>query len=157
MTYVGEWRPGVLEGLLAERVARAGAANRSALAAVARAVETEVKTGLTRTSHPYQAWGQRTTASPGGPPALVSGTLRRSITHTAVALDPVGLFTKVGTGVGFYPWYGKNRTPSSMYGKYLETGLRNGATYPFLAPPAERVMRMSAPAIWAAYFRAEVG
>lgn len=158
MTYRGEWRPGVLELELSKKVVGAQGRNVSALAAVARAAETQVKTELTRTTHPYRT---RTPATPGGPPALISGTLRRSITHTRVRADLLGLFTNVGTGVGFYPTYppakrprgGVHRkTPSSKYGLYLETGLRNGATYPFLKPTVTVVVRTRAQAIWASYF-----
>lgn len=153
MVYRGELTPEILALVLGEKRLAVGAANRSALAAVARTVENDAKTSLTQSTHPYKAWGPRTTASPGGPPALVSGTLRRSVTHTPVVLDPVGLMTRVGTGVGFYPWYGKGRTPSSLYGKYLETGLRNGTTYPWLKPSATRVMATQAAEIWRSYFR----
>lgn len=151
--YRGELTPEILAAVLGKVEIGVGAANRSALAAVARAVESEVKSGLAQSTHPYVAWGQRTTARPGGPPALVSGTLRRSVTHTPVRLDPFGLMTRVGTGAGFFPWYGKGRTPSSQYGRYLETGLRNGATYPWLKPPAVRVMSTQAPLIWRSYFK----
>lgn len=117
----------IFDGLVVE----ADKKTRTALSLLARELEKRTKEQLALTTHPRR---ERTSASAGGPPALVSGTLRRSITHTPVA--PAGFAgwrTKVGTHVGMYPPYGgRRRTPSSKYGFYLETGLRNGATYPFL-------------------------
>jgi hypothetical protein len=46
---------------------------------------------------------------------------------------------RVGTEAGRFPPYGKGRTPSSMYGLYLEklgAGI-NHVTYPFLKPAFE--------------------
>ena len=52
-------------------------------------------------------------------PRVRTGRLRASITHEIVA-TPTGLIGRFGTNV--------------RYGYYLETGLRNGTTYPFLRP-----------------------
>ena len=52
-------------------------------------------------------------------PRVRTGRLRSSITHE-VTTDGQGLVARVGTNV--------------EYGYYLETGLRNGRTYPFLVP-----------------------
>ena len=52
-------------------------------------------------------------------PRVRSGRLRSSISWT-LGEDQLGVFAAVGTNV--------------KYGYYLETGLRNGATYPFLRP-----------------------
>lgn len=52
-------------------------------------------------------------------PRVRSGRLRSSIAYE-ITETPVGLIGRYGTNV--------------EYGRYLETGLRNGATYPFLRP-----------------------
>ena len=52
-------------------------------------------------------------------PRVDTGRLRSSITWTLLH-GPEGLFARVGTNV--------------EYGYYLETNLRGGRTYPFLAP-----------------------
>lgn len=52
-------------------------------------------------------------------PNVDTGRLRSSITFE-IREDAQGLSARVGTNV--------------EYGYYLETGLRNGATYPFLRP-----------------------
>lgn len=107
---------------------------RSGLLAVAEAQVEQAKTNASNGSHP---WGTPTPASPGSGPARISGTLVRSIVHTAVVPWGGGFETKVGLKPGQTPKYPRSkssRTPSSKYGLYLETGLRNGATYPFLLP-----------------------
>ena len=59
-------------------------------------------------------------------PRVDTGRLRSSIAW-ALVTDSGGVFARVGTNV--------------RYGYYLETGLRNGVTYPFLKPalPAARL------------------
>lgn len=52
-------------------------------------------------------------------PRVRTGNLRSSITWV-FGHDSIGIFAAVGTNV--------------YYGYYLETGLVNGATYPFLRP-----------------------
>jgi Bacteriophage HK97-gp10, putative tail-component len=52
-------------------------------------------------------------------PRVRTGRLRSSITWV-LSTDALGLYARVGTPV--------------RYGYYLETGLVNGATYPFLKP-----------------------
>lgn len=118
---------------------------RAALEAAARAIEREAKLNVGKGgTHKY---GTRTPATPGGPPALISGTLRRSTTHMPVRRVSLGVWeTRVGVAAGVYPPYPRSgrRSPSSKYGEALETGLRNGATYPWLMPAAKTVIpRMS--------------
>lgn len=136
----GELRPGVFEQIFTRLAARSVATGAAAMTSLALAVEVRAKQNLGRASHPY---GTPTPAAPGGPPALVSGTLRRSVTHSRPSPMPGGIEVRVGLGAGFYPAYARRgrsrrgggrgmRTPSSRYGLYLETGLRNGARYPFL-------------------------
>ena len=139
---MAELRPGMFRDLFARQVIHAQAATTAGLIALALDIERETKTALGRTSHRY---GTRTPARPGGPPALISGTLRRSITHTRPTPVPGGVEVRVGVGSGFHPTYPGRRasTSSSRYGLYLETGLRNGTTYPFLLPAADKVFRTS--------------
>lgn len=92
-----------------------------------------VKQARTNASNGRHAWGTPTPASPGMGPAVISGTLRRSIIREAVKRSADGWETKVGLKADQLPPY-NSRTPSSRYGLYLETGLRNGAKYPFLEP-----------------------
>jgi hypothetical protein len=128
----------MITGLFAKVVAEAEGKTREALTATGLAIEREAKLNVGRGgTHKY---GTPTPASPGGPPALISGTLRRSVTHTPAAPGLGGWTMKIGTAVGVYPPYPKkgNRTASSKYGYYLETGLRNGAQYPWLLPAAEK-------------------
>lgn len=155
---MGELVPGSFTRVFT-RVALEGDARMGiALGKLSIAVETKTKQNLGQSSHPY---GTPTPATPGGPPALVSGTLRRSITHTPVLRIFAGWESKVGTGVGFfgpYPRRGRNggaprRTASSKYGYYLETGLRNGATYKFLEPAMKYSMAVTGPLIWQQSFR----
>lgn len=102
------------------------------LTEAALALEREAKLNLGKGgTHRY---GTPTPARPGGPPALISGTLRRSVTHSPIVRGGFGWETRVGLASGFFPPYGKKRSPSSKYGAALETGLRNGAKYPWLLP-----------------------
>lgn len=134
-----EIRPGTFTRLFTEVGVIAETGTREALGAAAAAVERAAKENLARAGTHQR--GTKSPATPGGPPALVSGTLRRSVTHTPVTRVNVGIWeTRVGTGAGFYPPYGKNRSTSSRYGAALETGLRNGARYPWLEPAFRQVM-----------------
>lgn len=126
-----ELRPGVFTALFGKVIAAERAAGKIALTQIAQAIEKQAKINASNGAHKR---GTPTPARPGEGPAVISGTLRRSITHEPIKPTLTGWETKVGTGVGLFPPYGKNRTPASKYGKYLETGLRNGAKYPFLKP-----------------------
>lgn len=127
-----ELRPGVIRGLLAKVTAEAENMTRLGLTEAALALERQAKENVLKGgTHKY---GTPTPARPGGFPALISGTLRRSITHSPVRKIAFGWETRVGTAGGVYPPYGKTRTEAAKYGRYLETGLRNGATYPWLLP-----------------------
>jgi len=132
-----ELKPGEFVAIFERLSAKAGGTGAAALTALALAVERRAKQDLALTTHTRKT---PTPASPGGPPALVSGTLRRSVTHTRPTVLPGMVEVRVGTATGFYPPYGKKRTPSSKYGFYLETGLRNGDTYPWLRPAFQAVV-----------------
>lgn len=126
--------PGVGEALFARMGAEGVRRGRVALEPLARAIEIHAKTALTTYSHRY---GTRTPARPGGPPALISGTLRRSVVHTQVKRTDTGWECRVGMAVGTYAVYRgrRSRTPASRVGYILEVeGTRNGDTYPFLGP-----------------------
>jgi hypothetical protein len=133
-----ELGPGIIRDLMAVVVTAAEEKTRLGLTEAALAREAKANLGKGGT-HRY---GTPTPASPGGPPALISGTLRRSVTHSPVVKGAFGWETRVGLAAGFYPPYPKNgnRTQSSRYGLALETGLRNGAKYPWLLPAFHAVV-----------------
>lgn len=145
---MGELKPGEFIRIFAEIDAEAQAKTRTVLRQLALVTERQAKINASSGAHKR---GTPTPARPGSGPAVVSGTLRRSITHTAVTRGAAGWEVRVGTGVGFTPPYG--RTPASQYGLILEkTGLRNGAVYPFLEHGARFAMRIAAPALYRAAF-----
>ncbi|MFG2412268.1 hypothetical protein [Streptomyces goshikiensis] len=115
---------------------------------MANAIERQAKVNASNGAHKR---GTPTPASPGTGPAVISGTLRRSITHSPVTLTGAGWETKVGTGAGISPPYG--RTPASRYGLALETGLRNGSTFPFLKPAYQFGITIVAPQLYASIYR----
>ncbi|MDH6141162.1 hypothetical protein P3T35_003175 [Kitasatospora sp. GP30] len=122
------------------RVQRLGVrAARTGLIGTADAMVKQAKTNASNGRH---AWGTPTPASPGMGPAVISGTLRRSIVREAVKRSADGWETKVGMQPDQFPRYNP-RTPSSRYALYLETGLRNGSKYPFLEP-ATRLLPVQA-------------
>lgn len=125
--------PGVFTALFAKLAAEAELRAAPALVEVGRLVEDRAIQSVSARTHAYRTL---TPASRGGPPASISGTLAKSITHTMPALGPAGWEMKVGTAAGMYPPYGSSRTPSSLYGHYLETAGagRSHARYPFLGP-----------------------
>lgn len=135
----GELRPGVIGELMTRWQAEGQVRARLGLNALGLAVEKQAKINASTGSHRY---GTPTPATPGTGPSRISGTLIRSITHTTPLPMAFGWEMKVGLAAGMYPRYkGKrgaftSKTSSSKYGKYLEQGLRSGATYPFLSTAA---------------------
>ena len=152
-----ELTPGVIAKLFDQLAAQAVARGRTATEALALAVETQAKTNASTGSHRY---GTPTPARPGSGPAIVSGALRRSITHTPAVFTGGAWTSTVGIAAGvFHPQPpGKHRsakpTPVSKVGFYLETGLRNGATYPFLLPAFQFAVSIAAPNIYRETFGA---
>lgn len=145
---MGELTPGTFTRIFAE-IERAGQIKaRTSLSRIADAVEKQAKINASSGSHRR---GTPTPARPGSGPAIITGTLRRSLTHSPVAFTGGGWETKVGTAGGLTPPGG--RTASSKYGLYLETGLKNGATYPFLGPADRFVRTVVAPQIYQAVYR----
>lgn len=141
-------RPGVFTGLFTEITAEAKLKSRTFLTQLANAIERQAKVNASNGAHKR---GTPTPASPGTGPAVISGTLRRSITHSPVKPTGTGWETKVGTAAGISPPYG--RTPASKYGRALETGLRNGSVYPFLNPAYKFGITIVAPQLYMTVFR----
>lgn len=151
MIRVPELRPGMFARLFAEIDRDAQAKARTVVSRLADAVERQAKINASNGAHAY---GTRTPARLGTGPAVISGTLRRALTHTAVAFTGGGWESKVGTAPGHAPPYGKSRTLANLYGLYLEKGmLRNGAAYPFLLPAFQFGVRQVAPQLYQAVFR----
>ncbi|WP_037616463.1 hypothetical protein [Streptomyces aureus] len=142
-----ELRPGSFTAVFARLDEHGRVRGRIALEPVALAIERQAKINASVGAHRPRT---PTPARPGTGPAVISGTLRRSITHSPIIQTGTGWTTRVGTGVGFTPPYGK--TPANKYGLYLETGLKNGATYPFLAPAYRFVIHTVAPQIYRAAY-----
>jgi hypothetical protein len=131
---------------------------RRALEPLAIVIENQAKTNASNGSHPY---GTKTPASPGTGPAIVSGSLRRAVTHTAPVASGGGWTATVGIAGGVYPprrpSSGKRggrgkATPVSKYAEFLETGLRNGERYPFLLPAFHFGVTIAAPTIYRTAF-----
>lgn len=138
-----ELRPGMFTATFARLSAEGALRGRIALEPLALAVEKQAKINASVGAHKR---GTPTPASPGTGPAVISGTLRRSITHSPSVQHGTGWETRVGTAAGVSPPYGS--TPASKYGLALETGLRNGSVFPFLGPAFKFAMTFAAPAIY---------
>jgi hypothetical protein len=129
-----EYSEAVMRALLARITTQGNQAARTGLIGLADMVTRQAKTNASNGSHLY---GTPTPARPGTGPARISGTLVNSITRTATTPSGAGWQVKVGLAPGRTPPYRKGRgATSSKYGLFLETGLRNGARYPFLGPAA---------------------
>ena len=141
-------------GLLAERLTKAASQGEERLAAAVRELGLTVERGAKvhaadGGSHRY---GQPTTAARGSGPAIVSGTLRRSIISTRLRATGFGGWQmEVGMAAGVYPpkppYPPSAKTASSLYGLYLETVW----DYPFLGPAYRQAMA-GAQAIWLKHF-----
>lgn len=140
-----ELRPGVFTAGFAKLSEEGEIRGRLALEPLALAVERQAKINASNGRHKY---GTPTPAHPGEGPAVISGTLKKSVGHTPIEKDATGWKTKVGPRLGYNPPYGKHPTSADRYGYYLETGLRNGATYPWLKPAAEFACKISAVTIF---------
>ena len=145
---MAELRPGTFTRLFAEVSREGQLKSRRFLTQLALAVERQAKVNASVGAHKR---GTPTPATPGTGPAVITGTLRRAITHSPVVFTGGGWETKVGTAVGFTP--PRSRTPANQYGFYLETGLKNGATYPFLKPAYDFGVRIVAPQLYQVTFR----
>lgn len=128
-----ELASGVLAAVFNRIGTEADLRTRAAIVPVADLIVKQARINASVGKHRY---GTKTPAWPGTGPAQISGTLYRSITRTAVTWTALGWEVRVGIAANQYPSYGtrRSKTPSSKYGLYLETGLRNGSKYPFLEP-----------------------
>lgn len=128
---------------------RASDGARAAADAMALGAEREIKKTLRTSSH---AKGTPTPSSPGSPPSLVSGSLRRSVK----AARPVQ--------VGAARWEAKTR-PTIIYGRIHELGGVTGRGHatrlparPYVAPTHIRLVASGDLERWATRaFRARVG
>ena len=136
-------RPGVPTAMFAKLNSEFEVRGRIALTEVADAVKYKTKAKLAAMgAHPLHT---KTHAYPGGPPAMISGTLFRSIDRSAVTRMVYGYLCQIGTAAGMYPYYGKKKKPSSKYGLILE---ETSGKYPFLYDTAKWVFDVAAPQIY---------
>lgn len=138
----------MVSGIIAQRLARLGVELRArepvVLVATATAVMERARANLTAARHPY---GTLTPARPGGPPAMISGTLANSLAITKPVMTPLGMVLHVGVKAGAFPPYGRgNKTEAAKYGYYLEvTGAgRSHIRYPWLMPAVHAVSHAAA-------------
>jgi hypothetical protein len=141
-----EYEPGMIATMCNGIDAEAKTRTRVALEPLANLVERQAKINVSSGAHRY---GTPTPAVRGTGPAVISGNLRRSITHSPIRAIADGWETKVGTGVGFYPPYGSTkRTPANKYGLYLETVW----DYPFLVPAFKFAVGVPAQTVYRAIY-----
>lgn len=142
-----------------------GEGGRAAANAMAATAETAIKEGLSRSSH---AKGTPTPAPPGGPPALVAGNLRRSVTGTPAESIGDGVWEAAAGPTAKYSAaqnFGAEIRPKN--GEYLRFSYGGRMVYvkhvtlparPFVEAPvrdaAERISQASAHAFYEAVSRA---
>lgn len=128
-----ELTPGVFAAVFGRAAVLAQARTAAGLAATAAAIAHQAQTNASTGSHTY---GTSTPARPGTGPAVISRTLVNSVAFSPPRPAGLSWSCRIGPRTGMYPAYNGRRgtTASSEYGRYLETGLRNGATYPWLRP-----------------------
>jgi hypothetical protein len=153
-------RPGVFTEIMAKTAIEGTMRARRATTAMALITERQAKINVSHGAHSYDT---PTPASEGTGPAVISGTLRRCITHTPVVAVAGGWMCMVGPAPGFYTPYGipkhhikpnpKPRADSARYGYYLETG-DWGHVYPWLGPALKVVEITSGPVIMREIFGA---
>jgi hypothetical protein len=128
-----------LSQALLRLVSRADELGHQAVTRLALGVEAAAKEALNLRTHTY---GTPTPATPGGPPAKISGDLLRSVTH-----EVEGSVARIGPADLPHSRYdtrglrsrGGARAPTSdtgTIGKALEENLG----YPWLAPSADKMM-----------------
>jgi hypothetical protein len=140
---------GVITALFERLAAEVEIRTAVGLEAVAVAVERQAKINASSGAHRR---GTPTPAHPGTGPATISRTLVDSVTHTTPVMHGFDWMCRVGPQSGKYaPYDHRHRTPSSEYGGYLERGLKNGTTYPWLEPAAH-IAELVAPVLMKAAF-----
>jgi hypothetical protein len=133
-------KPGVFREIFTAVAAEADARSQKAVTAMALATEAQAKVNVSHGSHTA---GTPTPAIEGTGPAVISGTLRRCITHTPTESMGGVWRAMVGPAPGFHPPYQRVKhhikphpkppADSARYGYYLETG-DWGHIYPWLGP-----------------------
>jgi hypothetical protein len=138
-----EMTPGAFDALFAKAASVTQMNTRRGLQETAAAVAHQAQINVSTGSHAY---GTPTPAQPGTGPATISETLKRSIAYSLPLPQGIDWVSRIGARSGMYPAYGgrTSKTPSSRYGYYLETALRNGTTYPWLLPAA-KIAAVAAP------------
>jgi hypothetical protein len=146
-----ELKPGDFVKLCSEIAAESRLRSVRALTEIGLNIEKQAKLNASNGSHKL---GTRTPAMAGEGPAVISGNLRRAITHTPVrTVGADTLEMLVGTARGFPAPYGQ-RVPANVYGFYLEvTGVGPArVTFPFLQPAFKFTMGVPAKLIYAKNF-----
>lgn len=115
---MGELTPGAIGRLLDGIEMRGEEGIKASLVAIAQQAERQAKINANTGSHRK---GEPHTPGTGPGPNVVTGNLRRSITHTQPARDSQGWYVKVGVAA------------TAAYGRYVEP------RYPFLLPAAQSV------------------
>lgn len=143
-----EFRPGAPTAMFAKLNAEAIVKGRIALAPVADGIVLRAKAYASQGRHaPHTR-----TPSPGNPlgPAIISGTLVKTIDRTPVVRISRGWLCQVGVRPGSRPNYNNGGEMSSVYAYILEI---EGAgesrhRFPFLYPAAEYGFEILAPYIY---------
>ncbi len=117
---LGEW--------LASKIVKGELTMRGGLTTLAERMEARMKDNASQGAH---ARGTATPATPGGGPSVVSGDLRRSITHTPV--ESVGGLLQTRVGPASTP-HSDSAATSGEIGRYLERDGRGSNRYPFVEP-----------------------
>jgi hypothetical protein len=144
-----EFRPGAPTAIFAKLQNDIVVKGRIALAPLADGIVAKAKEYASQGSHrPHTP-----TPSPGNPlgPAVISGTLKRSIDRTPVVRTPVGWLCQVGIRPGVTPSsYNNGPEMSSVYAYILEVigAGRTRHRFPFLYPAAEYGFIVLAPTIY---------
>jgi hypothetical protein len=145
--------PGVFERGFAAVAAEAQARSRKSVQLMTNALETQAKINASNGAHSVNT---PTPAAEGTGPAVVSGTLRRTISHTPTVAIAGGWSAMVGMVPGFWPPYAfpkRHYKPhplppadSARYAYYLEFD-DWGRTYPFMGPARDFVELVAGPVI----------
>lgn len=138
-----ELRPGVLRTDLLRVAAGVQARTPGLVGGLAEKVADRARELVSEKQHAY---GTPSPASPGGPPAMISGTLHDAIGASAPRPTGTGSWqARAGIITGRVPWYG--HTEAAKYGYYLDKeGLRNGTRFPFLTTAFKEIARSGAAA-----------
>ena len=117
---LGEW--------LAAKIVKGEITMRTGLTTLGERMEARMKDNASQGEHQR---GTQTPASPGSGPAVISGDLRRSITHTPIESISGLLQTRVGPAS---TPHSDSSATSGEIGRYLEKDGRGSNRYPFVEP-----------------------